>query len=65
MRLLQGLRERSGITIILITHEAEIAAYGTRIISVRDGFIVSDTPNTPVTAALNLEGEPAAEGALA
>ncbi|MFT4888651.1 MAG: putative ABC transport system ATP-binding protein [Pseudohongiellaceae bacterium] len=65
MRLLQDLRERSGITIILITHEAEIAAYGTRIISVKDGLIVSDTPNTPVTAALNLEGEPAAGAALA
>jgi putative ABC transport system ATP-binding protein len=65
MRLLQDLRERSGITIILITHEAEIAAYGTRIISVKDGLIVSDTPNTPVTAALNLVGVPAAEAALA
>jgi putative ABC transport system ATP-binding protein len=65
MRLLQDLRERSGITIILITHEAEIAAYGTRIISVKDGLIVSDTPNTPVTAALNLEGVPVAEAALA
>ena len=65
MRLLQDLRERSGITIILITHEAEIAAYGTRIISVKDGLIVSDTPNTPVTSALNLEGVPATEAALA
>ena len=65
MRLLQDLRERSGITIILITHEAEIAAYGTRIISVKDGLIVSDTPNTPVTSGLNLEGVPATEAALA
>jgi putative ABC transport system ATP-binding protein len=61
MRLLQDLRERSGITIILITHEAEIAAYGTRIISVRDGFIVSDIPNTPSTAPLSQEGVPAIE----
>lgn len=50
MRLLQDLRERSGITIVLITHEPEIAAYGTRIISVRDGAIVSDEPNTPRSA---------------
>lgn len=50
MRLLQELRERSGITIVLITHEAEIAAYGTRIISVRDGLIVSDTANTPISS---------------
>jgi len=47
MRLLQELRERSGITIVLITHEPDIAAYGTRIISVRDGVIISDKPNTP------------------
>ena len=48
MRILQELRERRNITIVLITHEAEIAAYGTRIIAVRDGCILSDTPNTPV-----------------
>jgi putative ABC transport system ATP-binding protein len=47
MRLLQELRERSGITIVLITHEPDIAAYGTRIISVRDGVIISDKPNVP------------------
>jgi len=47
MRLLQELREKSGITIVLITHEPDIAAYGTRIISVRDGVIISDIPNVP------------------
>ncbi|WP_420141814.1 ABC transporter ATP-binding protein [Sphingomonas sp.] len=47
MRILQELRERRNITIVLITHEADIAAYGTRIIAVRDGKILSDTPNTP------------------
>ena len=51
MTLLQELRERRGITIVLITHEADIAAYGTRIISVRDGLITSDRPNTPKRAA--------------
>ncbi len=47
MRLLQELREKQGITIVLITHEPEIAAYGTRIISVRDGVIISDEKNEP------------------
>jgi len=47
MRLLQELREKSGITIVLITHEPDIAAYGSRIISVRDGVIISDKPNEP------------------
>ena len=47
MHALQELRARRGITIVLITHEADIAAYGTRIVAVRDGVILSDIPNTP------------------
>lgn len=47
MRLLQELREKQKITIVLITHEPDIAAYGTRIIAVRDGVIISDKPNVP------------------
>lgn len=52
MRILQELREQSGITIVLITHEPEIAAYGTRIISIRDGLITSDVPNTPTATSI-------------
>lgn len=47
MRTLQQLREQRSITIVLITHEPDIAAYGTRIIAVRDGVILSDKPNVP------------------
>jgi len=36
---------KNGHTIILITHEAEIAAYSERIISIRDGIIESDKKN--------------------
>ncbi|MDY6984427.1 MAG: ABC transporter ATP-binding protein, partial [Pseudomonadota bacterium] len=57
MRLLQELREKQGITIVLITHEPDIAAYGTRIIAVRDGVIISDKPNVPRDA--NEEAEAA------
>ncbi len=45
MSTLQKLREERGITIVLITHEPEIAAYGTRVISIRDGVITEDRPN--------------------
>ncbi|MHB8572765.1 MAG: ABC transporter ATP-binding protein [Candidatus Dormibacteria bacterium] len=35
---------RAGRTIVLITHEADIAAYASRVVRVRDGLIVEDTP---------------------
>lgn len=37
---------REGNTIIVITHEQEIANYADRMISIRDGRISSDVPNT-------------------
>jgi macrolide transport system ATP-binding/permease protein len=33
---------RSGITVILVTHEADIAAHARRIIKIKDGRIFSD-----------------------
>jgi putative ABC transport system ATP-binding protein len=44
MGLFQELNE-SGITIIMITHELDIAAYCKRIVVMRDGQIISDTLN--------------------
>jgi len=35
----------SGITIIMVTHELDIAAYSKRILIMRDGLVLSDTPN--------------------
>ena len=46
MGIFQRLNRERGITVLLITHEHDIAEYGTRIISCRDGHIVSDTPVT-------------------
>jgi putative ABC transport system ATP-binding protein len=42
MSLFVRLNTRSGITIILVTHEPDIAAYGRRLIRFLDGRIVSD-----------------------
>jgi len=44
MGIFQRLNIERGITILLITHEHDIAEYGTRIISCRDGHIISDLP---------------------
>jgi putative ABC transport system ATP-binding protein len=45
MATLQQLNAR-GVTIVLVTHEADIAAYTRREVLFRDGQIVNDTPNT-------------------
>ncbi len=36
---------RSGLTVILVTHEAEIASHARRVIKIKDGQIVSDEQN--------------------
>ncbi len=36
-----------GLTIVYVTHEPDVAAYASRVIVVRDGNILSDTPRTP------------------
>ncbi len=43
MRIFQRLNEEMGITIVMITHEQEIAAYGKRKVLFRDGRIVEDS----------------------
>ena len=45
MDIFQRLNQESGITVLLITHEADIAEYGNRIIRFHDGTVASDRPN--------------------
>jgi putative ABC transport system ATP-binding protein len=44
MGLFQKLNVERGITVMLITHEHDIAEYGTRTIAFRDGLVRSDKP---------------------
>ena len=45
MRFLRDLNVQHGLTLLLVTHEADIAAYATRIIHMRDGRIQRDERN--------------------
>jgi len=45
MELFQDLNMKEGITIVLVTHEPDIARYAQRQIVFRDGLIISDTRN--------------------
>lgn len=45
MELFTKLNAESNITIILVTHEADIAEYSKRIIKFRDGRVVNDETN--------------------
>jgi putative ABC transport system ATP-binding protein len=44
MGIFQRLNEERGITVVLITHEMDIAEYGTRTVTFRDGQVVADKP---------------------
>jgi len=41
---------RSGLTIVYVTHEPDVARYASRIVTVRDGKIISDTTQNPLVA---------------
>jgi putative ABC transport system ATP-binding protein len=50
MALLQQLNS-DGMTIVLVTHEHDVAAFASRLVMFRDGRIVSDERQTPTSAA--------------
>ena len=56
MKILKGLHE-VGKTIIMVTHENEIAAYAGRVITMRDGVIVSDERKSGMVPSATVVGE--------
>lgn len=49
MDLLTGLAREQGTTLVIVTHDARIAAYADRVVTVRDGIVFSI--DLPATAA--------------
>jgi putative ABC transport system ATP-binding protein len=43
MELLTELNQERSITVVMVTHELEMAAFASRTVLFRDGYIVSDT----------------------
>ena len=50
MEMLVRLNKERGMTIVLVTHELEVAAYTHRVVQLRDGRVVSDAPPQQATA---------------
>jgi putative ABC transport system ATP-binding protein len=61
MALFQALNEQ-GITVIIVTHEPDIAQYAHRVIDVRDGRILKDhaveAPRRAADDVLTMDTEP-------
>ncbi|HUK37159.1 MAG TPA: ABC transporter permease [Vicinamibacterales bacterium] len=69
MNTLTALNRRDGVTVVLVTHEPDIAAYADRVVTMRDGEVVSDEstrPHPPIlTAAATVEAPATPRGANA
>ena len=51
MGIFRGLNRQNGITIVLITHEPDIAAYADRVVRFRDGQVCEDGVREEVLAS--------------
>jgi putative ABC transport system ATP-binding protein len=63
MALFQQLN-REGMTIVVVTHEPDVARYASRLVRFKDGRVLNDSKQRPADAAKELEElqkEPAAE----
>jgi len=46
LEMITRLNRERGLTVIIVTHDADVAAFADRVITFRDGVIVSDTPTS-------------------
>ena len=60
METLTRLNRENGVTVVVVTHEPDIAAYTDRIVTMRDGLVVSDEAVDRPMAVHGAMGPPAA-----
>ena len=65
MDVLVRLNRERGVTVIVVTHERDIAEYADRVVTMRDGAIVSDERTRPSTTAVAASAAAAAVSAAA
>jgi putative ABC transport system ATP-binding protein len=51
LEIFQRLQRETGLTLIVVTHEPDIAAHFARVITFRDGEVIFDARQTPLVAA--------------
>jgi putative ABC transport system ATP-binding protein len=57
MELMTGLAREQGATVVIVTHDARIAAYADRVAMVRDGLVISaDLTSAPASPAHAAKG---------
>jgi putative ABC transport system ATP-binding protein len=62
MALLQRLVRETGLTLVVVTHEPDIAACASRVLTVRDGHVVQDARRSPQDALQVLQSLKNEEG---
>ena len=55
MQVIVRLHREEHITVVVVTHEPDIAAYAERVLTFRDGHIISDVPRRARTAAERID----------